>query len=316
MTDRLRVLCLTGPPGGVDPQSFQLIADSLPDVDVIAAPVAGGLDSHVVADGVVASVMCPLLAELPEGIPWIHIFGTGVEGLPAQVFQDRVVTCSRGASAVPIAEFVLASMLAFEKRLPETWVTEAPRHWYRAELGGLRGRNLAVFGLGGIGSEVARLGRAFGMSVIGMRRKDSPSTVPELRMADNLRQLVAGAHHVVVAAPATPATFHVFDDEVFGSMRRGAHLVNVARGSLIDHQALRRAMDTGIVARASLDTTDPEPLPPGHWLFTHPGARISPHVSWSNPDGQQRIIELCVENIRSRAAGMPLAGIVDGTEGY
>jgi phosphoglycerate dehydrogenase-like enzyme len=288
----------------------------MPDIDVVAAPVAEGLTRDVLADGVIATVMCPLLSELPDGIPWVHIFGTGVEGIPARVFQDRIVTCSRGASAIPIAEFAVASMLAFEKQLPEVWVTQPPQHWYRAELGGLHGRNLAVLGLGGIGSEVARLGLAFGMSVTAMRRKNAPSPLAELRLVDDVRQLVADAHHIVVAAPATPATYHVFDRGVFESMRDGVHLVNVARGSLIDHDALRVALDTGVVARASLDTTDPEPLPPGHWLFEHPSARISPHVSWSNPDGQERIIELCVENLRSRAAGRPLAGIVDASEGY
>jgi phosphoglycerate dehydrogenase-like enzyme len=316
VSDRLRILCLTGPPGGIDSESFRQIASSLPDVDVVAAPVAEGLSRDLEADGVIATVMCPILADLPEGIPWVHIFGTGVEGLPAAVFAERLVTCSRGASAAPIAEFVLATMLAFEKQLPEMWVTERPEHWYRAELGGLRGRNLAVLGLGGIGTEVARLGLAFGMSVTAMRRRGGPSARTAVNLVDDVRQLVADAHHVVVAAPATPATFHLFDREVFAGMRPGSHLVNVARGSLIDHDALRDALDAGLVARASLDTTDPEPLPEGHWLFNHPGVRVSPHVSWSNPAGQERIIELCLENIRARASRRPLAGIVDAAEGY
>jgi phosphoglycerate dehydrogenase-like enzyme len=239
--------------------------------------------------------------------------GTGVDGLPDQVFHGRTVTCSRGASAVPIAEFVLAAMLAFEKQLPDVWVDDSSAPWYRAQLGGLRGRTLAVVGMGGIGAEVARLGSAFGMSVRGLRRSSVASPVPGVRMESDIHALVEGAHHVVVAAPATRG---LVGPSVLAVMGPGAHLVNVARGSLVDQDALRDALDDGRVARASLDTTEPEPPSAGHWLYGHPGVRLSPHISWSSPEGTDRIIELSVENIRARVAGRPLAGVVDPIERY
>jgi phosphoglycerate dehydrogenase-like enzyme len=135
-------------------------------------------------------------------------------------------------------------------------------------------------------------------------------------MFANARELVAGAHHIVISAPATDATHHAFNDSVFDAVLPGVHVVNIARGSLIDQDALGRALDSGRVARASLDTTDPEPPPDGHWLYTHPSVRLSPHISWSSPAVHAGILEKCIENVRACAEGRPLAGVVDPAEGY
>jgi phosphoglycerate dehydrogenase-like enzyme len=99
-------------------------------------------------------------------------------------------------------------------------------------------------------------------------------------------------------------------------MKPGTHLVNIARGSLVDQEALRRALDDGIVARATLDTVEPEPLPAGHWLYTHPAVRLSPHISWSSPRTMGRTVELFVENLSRFRAGAALNDIVDPMAGY
>jgi phosphoglycerate dehydrogenase-like enzyme len=306
----MRVISLIGS------QLAAQVAEAVPGADVVAVPGDRPLDPDVTGDVLLATQSSPALANLPPTIPWVHVFGTGVDDVPDEVFIDRVVTCSRGAGAVPISEFVLATMLAFEKDLPGVWKPEPPKHWGLAQLGGLHGRRLAVLGLGGIGSEVARLGLAFGMHVRGLRRTESPSDLAGVELVTDPVRLVTGANHVVVAAPATPRTFHIVDDELLAAMRAGVHLVNIARGALVDQEALRAALDSGHVARASLDTCDPEPLPAGHWLYTHPRVRLSPHISWSSPAMADRIIELFLDNLRARAAGQPLAGVVDPVERY
>ncbi len=306
----MRVISLIGP------QLAAQIDAAVAGVEVVALPGDRPVDPDTVADVLVAMPRSPGLAGLPAGIPWVHIFGTGVDGVPDDVFEGRVVTCSRGAGAVPISEFVLATMLAFEKDLPGVWRSEPPEHWGYTQLGGLDGRRLAVLGLGGIGAAVARLGLAFGMEVRGLRRTGAPAGLPGVEVVRDPVELVDGAHHVVVAAPATPRTFHLVDAKLLAAMPEGVHLVNIARGALVDQDALRAALDTGHVARASLDTCDPEPLPAGHWLYTHPRVRLSPHISWSSPAMAERIIELFVDNLRARAAGQPLAGIVDPVERY
>jgi phosphoglycerate dehydrogenase-like enzyme len=116
--------------------------------------------------------------------------------------------------------------------------------------------------------------------------------------------------------PPTPRTHRLFDDDTLQHIKRGAHFVNVARGSLVDQDALVRALDDGHIARATLDVVDPEPLPSGHPLFGHERVRLSPHVSWSSPDTIMRTFELFTENLGRYRAGQPLLGVVDLKEGY
>ena len=124
------------------------------------------------------------------------------------------------------------------------------------------------------------------------------------------------ADHLVLAAPVTPATRHAVDADLLAQVKPGLHLVNVARGALVDHEALRTALDDGRVARASLDCVEPEPLPAGHWLYTHPRVRLSAHISWSAPEALEELILPFVENLRRYRAGEPLEGIVDLEQGY
>ena len=135
-------------------------------------------------------------------------------------------------------------------------------------------------------------------------------------MAGSLHEVLAGSDHVVVSAPATAATRHLIDAAAFDALKPGAHLVNVARGALVDQDALLAALDSGRVATASLDVVDPEPLPEGHPLYAHPGVRLSPHISWSAPDTMDRTVALFAENLRRYRAGRPLQGVVDPIAGY
>ena len=207
-------------------------------------------------------------------------------------------------------------MLAFEKHLPDVRVTSPPERWNIADLGGLEGRTLGVVGLGAIGSAVASRALAFDMTVVGLRRRDRPAPVAGVDLLPDLGSLLAVADHVVVAAPATTATVRLVDDAALSGIKPGAHLVNVSRGTLVDQDALLRALDDGRVARASLDVVDPEPLPAGHPLYAHPRVRLTPHISWSAPRTVRRTLSIFAENVSRYRAGEPLVGTVDREEGY
>src|SRR6478609_6384586 len=127
------------------------VTAALPGTEVVAVPGGETLGPEYEGDVLLAMHRSPALAGLHARVPWVHLAGTGVDGAPPEELEGRVVTCSRGAGTVPISEFVLATMLAFEKRLPESWATQAPEHWGWARLGGLDRRRLAVVGLGSIG---------------------------------------------------------------------------------------------------------------------------------------------------------------------
>jgi phosphoglycerate dehydrogenase-like enzyme len=135
-------------------------------------------------------------------------------------------------------------------------------------------------------------------------------------MVRSLDELLPGADHVVLAAPATPRTQRLIDADAFALMKPGVHVVNIARGALVDQDALRDALDRDVVAAATLDTVDPEPLPEGHWLYAHPKVRLAAHVSWYTPQLQETAVEILVENIGRFRRGEPLLHVVDPAEGY
>lgn len=295
------------------------VAAAVPEVDLIAIPGDGELPPGVEGEVLLTYPWASRNLDriLSRGVRWVHVIGTGVDAFPLALLGDRILTCSRGASAVPIAEWVLAMMLAFEKRLPETWIT-APRPggWSRAALGTLHGKTLGLVGLGAIGSAVARRALPFGMRVRAVRRSRSKPEVEGVERIESISRLASSADHLVVAAASTPATRGFVGREAFAAIKPGVHLVNVARGGIVDQDALREALDDGRVARASLDAVEPEPLPEGHWLYAHPRVRLSPHVSWSMPGAADLLVQVFIDNLRRYRAGEPLIGVVDREAGY
>ncbi|MDW3217318.1 MAG: NAD(P)-dependent oxidoreductase [Acidimicrobiales bacterium] len=256
---------------------------------------------------------------LTRGVRWVQVMGVGVDRFPLDILgEDQTLACARGATAIPIGEFAIAAMISHAKAMPQVWIDDVPETgWFSDQrISGLYGKTVVILGVGGIGSHVARLALAFGMRVIGVRRRDLPSPVDGMEVATDLAAVIGEADHLVIAAPATDDSHHMVNAELLAAATPGLHIVNVARGSLIDQDALRAALDHGTVACASLDTVDPEPLPAGHWLFTHPGVRLSPHVSWVGPGARTAMFDAFVDNYHRFRAGEPLAGVVDLQLGY
>ena len=296
------------------PKAADAMRAALPDVEVIdarAEPPPSDLRADVLFGG-----WGPHSLDYAQRVDWVHVAGTGIDSFPRELFDGRTVTCARGASAIPIAEFVLAAMLAFEKHLPETWLHEPPAHWNFASLGWLNTRTLGLIGLGGIGLATAERALPFGMKVRALRRRSEPSPIEGVEVVGSLEELLPESDHLVLAAPATPRTRHIVNAESLELVKPGVHLVNIARGALVDQDALRVALDDGRVAMATLDTVDPEPLPEGHWLYSHPKVRLSAHVSWASPAGMARTLEIFVDNLRRYAAGEQVIHVVDADEGY
>jgi phosphoglycerate dehydrogenase-like enzyme len=279
--------------------------------------VPANLTADVVYSHVWGSPNLPQL--LTRGVRWVQVMGVGVDRFPLDILgEDQILACARGATAIPIGEFAVAAMMSHAKAMPQVWIDDIPEGgWFSDQrISGLFGKTVVIVGVGGIGSHVASLCLAFGMRVIGVRRRDLPSPINGMEIATDLAAVIGDADHLVLAAPATADSEHLVDAAALGAATPGLHIVNVARGSLIDQDALRAALDDDTVACASLDTVTPEPLPEGHWMFEHPSVRLSPHVSWAGPGSRTSMIDAFIDNYHRFRAGDALEGVVDLTLGY
>jgi phosphoglycerate dehydrogenase-like enzyme len=260
-----------------------------------------------------------LPAKAPSGWPydveWVQLVSVGIDFYPDWLFDGPVVTSARGSSAVALAEFALAAILAEAKRLPGIWIDKAER-WAPQQLRLVSGSTLGLVGFGAIGEALAPRAQALGLNVIATRRSDQPIPTPGVERVADLNTLFARSDHVVLAAPATPETQHLIDRTVLTHAKPGLHLINIARGALIDDDALLEALEDGRVGRASLDVTHPEPLPEGHPYYTHPRVRLSPHTSVHTPDTRINLATRFAENLARFRSGAPLADVVDLSRGY
>jgi phosphoglycerate dehydrogenase-like enzyme len=234
----------------------------------------------------------------------------------ARVELERViVTTTSGIHAGPLAEFALLGMLAFAKQLPQRMADQRGHHWpaEQAPVGELRGRTLLLVGLGAIGSETARLAKAFGMEVLAVKRDASGQHrhVDELHPAERLRELFGRADAIVSSLPLTEATRGLIDAETLGAAKRGAVFVNVGRGGVVDEGALIERLRDGTLGGAALDVFEQEPLPSGSPLWDLDNVIVSPHASALVEAEEERGVDLFCDNLRRFLDGQPLRNQLD-----
>lgn len=259
----------------------------------------------------------PLIFEqLPNltSMRWFHGTFVGMDHPIFRQIAERgvVVTNAPGVTAQPIAQYVLAMMLRHAKNIPAWEQAQRERAWRRVESQELTGQTVALIGLGGIGQEVARLAGAFGMRVLGMRRRPEPiAGIDRLYPRESLHEMLAEADYIVVAAPLTPETEGLIDAAALDALRPHAYLINVARGPIVVEQALIDALRRGRIAGAALDVFDEEPLPPESPLWSLPNVIVTPHNSAASPRTFARGAQTFIDNLRRYAVGDPLLNVVD-----
>jgi len=265
-------------------------------------------------------------ADLPVVAPcvrWVQATSAGIGQLLRRTELDRtdiVFTTASGVHAVPLAEFVALAMLYFAKQVPRLLEQQRDHHWERFAGGELRGRTVAVIGLGKIGMEVARTSRALGLRVTGTRRSgaaaEPEAAVDMQRPLSELRELLADADYVVLAVPHTAETEGLIGARELSVMRRGAVLINIARGKVVDESALVEALRSGQIGGAALDVFAQEPLPAESPLWDLPNVLVSPHSASTADSENAKLTDLFCENLRRYREGRPLVNLFDRVRGY
>lgn len=287
-----------------------------------------------------ASRLLPQPDEAPN-LRWVQLHSAGVDHIADHVlFTDTAIkfTTTSGIHAVNMAEYAMGQILAFAHHLPRmledqqaaAWPED---RWDRYVPRELRGATLGIVGYGSIGREIARLGTAFGMTVLAVKNNlrqlsdegkfrlpgtgDPEAELPErIYPVQALHSFLGECDFVVLTVPLTESTRHLVDAGALAAMKPGAVLVNVARGGVVDERALAEALSQGKLGGAALDVFEQEPLPEDSPLWKLPNVIISPHVSGFTPHYDERATDLFAENLRRYAAGEPLLNEVSRQRGY
>ena len=266
------------------------------------------------------------LAQAPK-LKWVHTSAVAVETLCLpELFARRIaVSNTRGVQAIPIAEHVMAVVLALAKQIPFVLDNQQRSRWAQNEFIGerlpwlLHGRTLGLIGVGTIGSEIARRADAFGMRVIALRRRPAYGVIGHVERVygiGDLPDFLAQSHVLVIAAPLTPETQGLMAAAQFAQLPQGAVVVNVGRAKIIDTDALMAALNSGHLGGASLDVFPQEPLPVDHPLWKTPNVILTPHTSGFRQGHWDEVVQLYGDNIERWLKGEPLKYRIEPELGY
>ena len=318
----------------LDEECLQQITSISPKIkltdvsDLFAAEQGGEFASKKKLDVLLAEAEVIYGQRLPQNVitqapklKWVQVMSAGVEGfLDTEMVESPVIlTNASGIHAIAISEFVLGQMLMFVKQAPLCFQLKQEKQWRQFTPSVLRLKTVGIVGFGNIGREVGRLAKAIGMRVLAV---DLVRLVGWTRYADimlpldQLRQLLAESDFVVLAVPLTPLTNKLIGEEELRTMKSSAYLINIARGGLVDEEALIRALDEHWIAGAGLDVFATEPLSTDSRLWEFPNVIFSPHVAGEIEDYNIRATEIFTENLRRYLNGEKLRNVVDKKKGY
>ncbi len=313
------------------PASQQVLREAAASENFICVSNADELSAHLQDAEILCAYSVPAnWRELAPRLRWLQYPGAGIDALQPTGLLDAgsgvMITTATGIHSTVISEYVFGSMLMFNWNWPQMVRLQDGHIWARSaswyNLGGreLADQTLGIVGLGSIGRRIAQLGRTFGMRVVGMRRSiregEKDADVDQLFSADRLHDLLAISDYVVIAVPLTRQTERLIGEAELRAMRPNAYLVNIARGRVIDEQALIRALQERWIAGAGLDVTEEEPLPAASPLYAMPNVILTPHISGASVHYDERLAALFAENLRRYRTGQPLMNRYDPARGY
>jgi phosphoglycerate dehydrogenase-like enzyme len=274
-------------------------------IEVLAFSSAAGVDRNVMRS------LAPLFGA--PTLRWMQSPGAGVDHPAFRALIERGIRLTNGSGlhAEPIAQYVFAYVLHWQRQVAEHQRQQAARNWNLLVSGDLTSKTIGIVGLGGIGEATARVARAFGMRVVATRRTPTDSPNVDLYLPpDRLHELLGISDYVVLSLPLTDETQNLIGAAELAAMRRDAILINVARGGIVDESALIDALRVGEIGGATLDVVSEEPLPADSPLWALENCIITPHDSGWSPRASERIAALFLDNLGRYVRGDSLVNEV------
>jgi phosphoglycerate dehydrogenase-like enzyme len=282
------------------------LAAAVPDAEVLMLP-----DSHY------SAATAQILKERAKKLSWIQLLSAGYDAVGRHGYPSNIVVTNAGPAFAPaVATQALGLLLGIQRQFP-ILIADQKRHAW--DKGGARERctapvdsTIAVLGFGYIGSEIGRLLQAFGAHVVALTRSVKPHPYADESLSiDALRNVLPRADAIIVALAASPETRHLIGATEFALMKRSAVIVNIARGYIIDGDALGKALRDGTIGGAGLDVTEPEPLPPDNQLWDAPNLIIAPHMAGAPGSvTAKRLAHVVEENVTRRLKGEAVQHVV------
>ncbi|MGE6379297.1 D-2-hydroxyacid dehydrogenase [Peribacillus muralis] len=261
------------------------------------------------------------IIEKAKNLKWIMVMSAGMELLPFKAIEKRgiMVTNARGIHKIPMAEYTIGMILQYEKKLKLLMKNEREERWDRKiEVGELNGKTMLVIGTGAIGGEVARLGKAFRMTTLGVNRSGKPvEYIDHIYTLECLLEVMPNADYIVSVLPSTDETMHLLHEEHFKAMKESAVFINIGRGDLVKEEVLLNALESGELAHAILDVFDPEPLRKGHPFWRMENVTVTPHLSSKSGEYLPRTFAIFENNmLEYLKAGKEFINVIDLSRGY
>ncbi|MFZ7946182.1 D-2-hydroxyacid dehydrogenase [Neobacillus sp. 19] len=255
-------------------------------------------------------------------LKWLQTWSAGIDSLPLETLRANQITLTsaNGVHAYPISETIFAFMLGLTRKIHTYVKNQQAKTWHHAHMGlEMHEKTIGIIGVGEIGKETAKIAKAFGMTVLGVRNSGRPvDYVDEMYTPDQLDLLLPKCDYIVVTLPHTKETHQLFGVEQFNQMKNSAFFINIGRGEIVVEEELITALQEGTIAGAGLDVFETEPLTAQSPLWEMQNVIITPHTSGSTEHYNKRVIEnILIPNLKDYLAGKtPTINLVDFSKGY
>lgn len=309
----------------IDQDYSEKIKELIPDWEVIIGRAASVWQDHIQEAEIIAGwnkEMKEYIAEKECNLRWVQTWSAGVNSLPLHALEEKriLLTSANGVHAFPISETIFALMLALTRNIHSYVRNQLTKTWDGANLNlEIHGKTIGILGVGAIGKETAKIAKAFGMNVLGMRHSGKPEEyVDHMYTHQQLHTMLPKCDYVVITLPLTKETRHLFGSREFQLMKPSSFLINIGRGEIVAEEELIEALHEQQIAGAGLDVFATEPLPEDSPLWNFENVIITPHTAGSTEYYDKRVIEdIFIPNLKNYLQEKtPAINLVDYKKGY